>query len=55
LQDPSQINGDNPTSVRRETSRTFKGKKKDRISEEKIDELQMNSTNKNTTDIPKEA
>jgi hypothetical protein len=50
LQDPNEINGDNLTNVRRETSRNFRGKKKEYLKD-KINELATNSKNKNTGDI----
>jgi hypothetical protein len=42
--DPSEINGDNLKSVRREASRYFRNKNK-------INELAMNSKNKNIRDL----
>jgi hypothetical protein len=45
LQDPSEINGDHLKIVRREASRYFRNKKK--YLKDKINELAMNSKNKN--------
>jgi hypothetical protein len=50
LQDPSQINGDNLNNVRREASRRFRNKKKEYLKES-INELAMNSKNKNIRDL----
>jgi hypothetical protein len=50
LQDPSEINGDNLNNVRRETSRHF-GNKKSEYLKGKINELAMNSKNKNIRDL----
>jgi hypothetical protein len=46
LQDPSQINEDNQKNIRHETSRHFRNKKREYLTDE-IDELTMNSKNKN--------
>jgi hypothetical protein len=46
LQDPCEINSDNLTNVRREASRHFRNKK-NKYLEDKIEELAMNSKNKN--------
>ncbi|PNF21835.1 hypothetical protein B7P43_G05968 [Cryptotermes secundus] len=46
LQDPSELNGDNLKNIRRETSRHFRNKKAVYLKD-KIDELAMNSKNKN--------
>jgi hypothetical protein len=46
LQDPSEINGDNMNSVRCEASRYFRNKKREYLKD-KINELSMNSKNKN--------
>jgi hypothetical protein len=46
LQDPSEINGDNPNNIRCETSRHFKKKKKREYLKDKIDDLATNSNNK---------
>jgi hypothetical protein len=50
LQDPSEINGDNLNIVRRETSRHFRNKKREYLKG-KINELEMNSKNKNIGDM----
>jgi hypothetical protein len=50
LQDPSEINGDNLNNVRREASRYFRNKKREYLKD-KINELAMNSTNKNIRDL----
>jgi hypothetical protein len=50
LQDPSEINGDNLNNVRREARRHFKYKRKDYLKD-KINELAMNSKNKNIRDL----
>jgi hypothetical protein len=50
LQNPSQTNGDNLNSVRREGSRIFRKKKREYLKE-KINELERNSKNKNIRDI----
>jgi hypothetical protein len=46
LQDPSEINGDNLNNVRREASRYVRNKKREYLKD-KINELAMNSKNKN--------
>jgi hypothetical protein len=46
LQNPSQINGDNLHNIRRETSRTFKNKKREYLKD-KVNELETNNKNKN--------
>jgi hypothetical protein len=46
LQDPSEINGDNLNNIRREASRHFRNKKREYLKD-KINELAMNSKNKN--------
>jgi hypothetical protein len=46
LQDPSEINGGNLNNVRREASRYFRNKKREYLKD-KINELAMNSKNKN--------
>jgi hypothetical protein len=46
LQDPSEINGDNLNSVRREASRYFRNKKREYLKD-KINELATNSKKKN--------
>jgi hypothetical protein len=45
LQDPSEINGDNLSNVRREASRYFRNKKRECL-QDKINELETNSKNK---------
>jgi hypothetical protein len=45
LQNPSQINGDNLQDLRRETSRTFRNKKRGYL-QGKINELETNNKNK---------
>ncbi|PNF31288.1 hypothetical protein B7P43_G12666, partial [Cryptotermes secundus] len=50
LQDPSELNGDNLNNIRRETSRHFRNKKREYLKD-KIDELAMNSKNKNIRDL----
>jgi hypothetical protein len=50
LQNPGEINGDNLKNVRREASRHFRIKKKDYLKD-KINELAMNSKNKNIRDL----
>jgi hypothetical protein len=50
LQDPSEINGDNLNNVRYEASRHFRNKKREYL-EDKINELAMNSKNKNIRDL----
>ncbi|PNF14347.1 hypothetical protein B7P43_G05571 [Cryptotermes secundus] len=50
LQDPSELNGDNLNNIRRETSRHFRNKKREHMKD-KIDELAMNSKNKNIRDL----
>jgi hypothetical protein len=42
LQDPSEINGDNPNNIRREASRHFRNKKREYLKD-KIIEFAMNS------------
>jgi hypothetical protein len=48
LQDPSVLNEDNLSNVRRETSRHFRNKKREYLKE-KINEFELNSNNKNIT------
>ncbi|PNF19973.1 hypothetical protein B7P43_G09964, partial [Cryptotermes secundus] len=48
--DPSELNGDNLNNIRRETSRHFRNKKKEYLKG-KIDELAMDSKNKNIRDL----
>jgi hypothetical protein len=50
LQDPSEINEDNLNNISCETSRHFKNKKKEYL-QDKIDEIAMNSKNKNIRDL----
>jgi hypothetical protein len=50
LQDPSEINGVNLNNVRREASRYFRSKKREYL-EDKINELVVNSKNKNIRDL----
>jgi hypothetical protein len=50
LQNPSQINGDDLQNSRRETSRTFRNKKREYLKD-KINELETNNKNKNTRDL----
>jgi hypothetical protein len=50
LQDPSEINGDNLNNVRRKTSRHFRNKKREYLKG-KINELAMNSKNRNIRDL----
>jgi hypothetical protein len=50
LQDPSESNGHNLNNVRREASRYFRNKKREYLKY-KINELAMNSKNKNIRDL----
>jgi hypothetical protein len=50
LQDPNEINGDNLYNARRETSRHFRNNKREYLKD-KINELAMNSKNKNNRDL----
>jgi hypothetical protein len=50
LQDPNGINGDNLNNVRCEASRHFRNKKR-KYRKDKINELAMNSKNKNIKDL----
>jgi hypothetical protein len=50
LQDPNKINRDNLNSVRWETSRHFRNKTREYLKD-KINELEMNSKNKNVRDL----
>jgi hypothetical protein len=50
LQNQSQINGDNLQNLRRETSRTFRNKKREYLRG-KINELGTNNKNKNIRDF----
>jgi hypothetical protein len=53
LQDPSQINGDNLSNIRHETSSHFRNKKREYLKD-KIVELATNSKNKNIRDLYRE-
>jgi hypothetical protein len=46
LKNPNQTNGDNPSNVRHEASRSFKKRMREYLKE-KINELEKNSKNKN--------
>jgi hypothetical protein len=50
LQGPNEINGDNLNNVRCEASRHFRNKKREYLKDE-INELAMNSKNKNIRDL----
>jgi hypothetical protein len=50
LQDPSEINGGNLNNVRREANRHFRNKKREYLND-KINELETNSKNKNIRDL----
>jgi hypothetical protein len=50
LQDTSEINGGNFNKVRRKASRHFRSKKREYL-QDKINELAMNSKNKNIRDL----
>jgi hypothetical protein len=50
LQNPSQVNGDNKDTVRREASRTFRTKKREFLKK-KINELERNDKNNNIRDL----
>jgi hypothetical protein len=50
LQNPSKINGDNLQNLRRESSKTFKNKKREYLKD-KINELQTNNKEKNIRDL----
>jgi hypothetical protein len=50
LQDPSEVNEDNLSDVRREASRHFRNKKREYLKD-KIIELESNSKNKNIRDM----
>jgi hypothetical protein len=50
LRDTNEINGDNLNNVRREASRNFRNKKREYMKDE-INELRMNSKNKNIRDL----
>jgi hypothetical protein len=50
LQNPSQINGDNPKNLRCETNRKFRNKNKEYLKGN-INELETNNKNKNIRDM----
>jgi hypothetical protein len=50
LQNPSQIKGNILQNLRRETSRTFRNKKREHLKG-KINELETNTKNKNIRDL----
>jgi hypothetical protein len=50
LQDPNEIKGDNLNNKRPETSRKFRNEKREYLKD-KINELAMNSENKNIRDL----
>jgi hypothetical protein len=50
LRNSSQINGENLQNLRRETSRTFRSKKREYVKG-KINELETNNKNKNIRDL----
>jgi hypothetical protein len=50
LQNPNQINGDNLQNVRRETSTTFRNKKREYLKG-KINDLETNNKKKNIRDL----
>jgi hypothetical protein len=50
LQDPSEINGDNPKNVRHEASRHFRNKKREYLKD-KMNELATIIKNKNIRDL----
>jgi hypothetical protein len=50
LQDPSDANEGNLSDVRREARRRFRNKQRENLKD-KINELELNSKNKNTTDL----
>jgi hypothetical protein len=50
LQNPSQINGDNLQTLRRETSRIFRNKKREYLTG-KVNALETNNKNKNIRDL----
>jgi hypothetical protein len=52
LQNPSQISGDNLQDLRRETSKTFREKKREYLKG-KINEVEINNKNKNIRDLYK--
>jgi hypothetical protein len=50
MQDPSIVNEDNLSNVRREASRHFRIKKREYVKD-KINKLESNSKNKNSRDL----
>jgi hypothetical protein len=50
LQDPSVVNEDNLRNIRREASRHFRDKKREYLKD-KINEIELNSKNKNIRDL----
>jgi hypothetical protein len=52
LQDPSKVNEDNLSNVRRKASRYFRNKKREYLKD-KINEMEFNSKNKNIRDLYK--
>jgi hypothetical protein len=50
LQNPSQFNGDNLQNLKRETTRTFRNKKREYMKD-KTNELETNNKNKNLRDF----
>jgi hypothetical protein len=50
VKDPSEINGDNLSNIRRETSRHYRNKKREYMKD-KIEELATNIKNKNNIDL----
>jgi hypothetical protein len=50
LQNPIEVNGDNPNNVRREAGRHFRNKKREYLKD-KINELATNSKNKKIRDL----
>jgi hypothetical protein len=50
LQDPSKINGDDPNSIRCEVTTHFGNKKREYLKD-KINELAMNSKNRNSRNL----
>jgi hypothetical protein len=50
LQDPSEVNEDNLSNVRRKASRHFRNKKEEYLKD-KINKLELNSKNKNMRDL----
>jgi hypothetical protein len=50
LQNPSKINGDNLNNIRGEASRHFRNEMREHLKD-RINELAVNSKNKNITDL----